>query len=645
MSAKKSGHTSRKRVFRRYFLFLADICIITVMFFTSWGVLNNQLPLPDGSWWWHWLLLTACAGLFMLLFRCYDSLWRYAESREYLVQFLALLCGNILYSVINEAFIPVALQCSFRLQMFVMLLSLVVMWLFRFLYRYLRQRRRIREHNQHSITKMAIIGAGDVGVALVDEIRRDPDCNYNVVCFFDDDPMKLQARVRDIPVLGPISTIAQQLKDTEVKEIIIAIPSLDEQRKREILQLCSETGCRVRIMPSIDQQMPADANNLMSHMRDVDASDLLGREAIEFKNKEVYEFLSDKVVMVTGGGGSIGSELCRQIAMQHPKRLVVVDIYENNAYDLQQELRQKYGDELDLCVEIASVRDVKKIDLLFRRYHPQIVFHAAAHKHVPLMENCPEEALKNNVFGTYNVAHAANTHGAEKFVLISTDKAVNPTNVMGASKRLCEMVVQSMQNVSKTVYVAVRFGNVLGSNGSVIPLFKKQLAAGGPLTLTDRRIIRYFMTIPEAAQLVMQAGAMAESSQVFVLDMGKPVKILDLAENLIRLAGLTPYVDVDIIETGLRPGEKLYEELLMNSDHLTATKYHKIFIEQQEAIPHEEMEQNLEQLRQVIATEDVPQIVATMRRIVPTFKTPDEVNRQAVESNIIPDEEPEKVTV
>ena len=398
---------------------------------------------------------------------------------------------------------------------------------------------------------------------------------------------------------------------------------------REVLRQCSNTDCRVRVMPNFLGQSDAQGGNLLSNMRDVVAEDLLGREAVKFDNQEVYNFLAGKVVMVTGGGGSIGSELCRQIAMHHPKKLVLVDIYENNAYDLQQELKLKHGANLNLCVEIASVRDAAKVDLLFRRYRPQVVFHAAAHKHVPLMEGCPEEAIKNNVFGTYNVANAAGTYRAEKFVLISTDKAVNPTNVMGASKRLCEMVVQSMQSYKNTTFVAVRFGNVLGSNGSVIPLFKRQLANGGPLTITDKRIIRYFMTIPEAAQLVMQAGAMAERCQVFVLDMGKPVKILDLAENLVRMAGLTPYVDVDIIETGLRPGEKLYEELLMNSDTLTATKYNKIFIEQQDSISREEMDVNLARLREVLETESPPKIIALMREIVPTFKTPDEVNRVA----------------
>ena len=646
MSKREKGFLAGVYPYRRYVLFLVDVFLISLMFFVSAVVLQGSIyELPTEIWWWHWLLLVGCNSLFLMVFGCYDSLWRYAGSKEYLLQFLALICGNVLYALGNYLLIDESMECSLRMQLFIMLLTLVSMWVFRFVYRYGRQMIRLHSYNKRAKTKVAIIGAGDVGVALVDEIRRDPDCTYDVVCFLDDDPMKQRAHVRGIPVYGPISSMTEHLSETEVKEIIIAIPSLEEERKREILHLCSRTGSRVRIMPNIDQQLSDDTGNLMGHVREVEPSDLLGREMVDFTNKEIYEFLSEKVVMVTGGGGSIGSELCRQIAAQHPKRLIVVDIYENNAYDLQQELRQLYGDKLDLCVEIASVRDADKVQLLFRRYRPQIVFHAAAHKHVPLMEGCPEEAIKNNVFGTYNVAQAADAYGAEKFVLISTDKAVNPTNVMGASKRLCEMVVQSMQEISRTVFAAVRFGNVLGSNGSVIPLFKRQLANGGPLTVTDRRIIRYFMTIPEAAQLVMQAGAMAEGAQVFVLDMGEPVKILDLAENLVRLAGLTPYVDVDIIETGLRPGEKLYEELLMNSDTLTATRYNKIFIEQQESIPNEEMERNLMALRDVIATENVEEIVATMRRIVPTFKTPEEVNSQAVADHRIPAEEEQPITV
>ena len=616
---------------RRLLLLWTDSFITTAAFFLSWACFQEHLAsMPD--YWWIFLLATlACTSVFLLLFGCYDSLWKYQESKEYLMQFLALGCGHAALRLFSMLVLPDSMMYPRRLQVLVMLISLVMMWVSRFVYRYGRQAKRRHKHKRVATVNVAIVGAGDAGVSLVDEIRRDPECPYNVVCFFDDDPVKQRAYVRGLPVRGSLDSIAAHLKGSDVSEIIVAIPSLGEERTREVLEQCSNTACRVRILPGIFSQLPSESGNLMSNVRDVEPEDLLGREAVIFNNKEVYDFLADKVVMVTGGGGSIGSELCRQIAQHGPKRLVIVDIYENNAYDIQQELRQKYRNNLDLRIEIASVRDVDKVDLLFRRYRPHIVFHAAAHKHVPLMEDCPEEAIKNNVFGTYNVADAAGRYGAEKFVLISTDKAVNPTNVMGASKRLCEMVVQSMQRYENTTFVAVRFGNVLGSNGSVIPLFKRQLASGGPLTVTDRRIIRYFMTIPEASQLVMQAGAMAERSQVFVLDMGEPVKILTLAENLVRMAGLTPYVDVDIIETGLRPGEKLFEELLMSSEHLTATKYEKIFVEQQTPISGEEMGRNLDRLRQVLATESAAEIVRVMREIVPTFKTPEEINGQVTD--------------
>ena len=615
---------------RRTVVLWIDFVITVAAFVLAWFSLRQYMLRGIVELSIHLLTTIVVTGVFFLLFGCYDSLWRYQESREYLMQFSALFCGHGLIALVNLFVLPDNMEYPQRLQLLTFLFSLLGMWLFRFVYRFWRQQIRTRAHLQNASVKIVIVGAGDAGVTLVDEIRRDSQCRYDVVCFFDDDPIKQRAHVRGIPVRGSLDSIAEHLKGSDVEEILVAIPSLGEERMRELLQQCRSTGCRVRILPSVFSQIPSESGDLLSNVRDVEPEDLLGREAIQFNNKEVYDFLTDKVVMVTGGGGSIGSELCRQIALHHPKRLVVVDIYENNAYDLQQQLRQKYGESLDLRTEIASVREADKMDLLFRRYRPQIVFHAAAHKHVPLMENCPEEAIKNNVFGTYNVADAAGRYGAEKFVLISTDKAVNPTNVMGASKRLCEMVVQSMEQYTATTFVAVRFGNVLGSNGSVIPLFKRQLEGGGPLTVTDRRIIRYFMTIPEATQLVMQAGAMAQRSQIFVLDMGEPVKILTLAENLIRKAGLTPYVDVDIIETGLRPGEKLYEELLTDSETLCSTKYDKIFVEQQEQISGETMARYLERLQAVLETESPAEIVQVMREIVPTFKTPDEVNRQVI---------------
>ncbi len=615
------------RHFRRALLFLCDVVSVSATYIVSWLLMRARLPLPGDIYLLHWALVVACCGLFLMLFRCYDSLWRYAEAKEYLMQFMAMICGFVLYFSIDHFIIPDKWHYSGRFMLFAVMMSLIVMWLLRFAYRYVRQMTQLREYRLRQSVDMVIVGAGDAAMSLIIDIRRNPTIHSRVYGLFDDNPRKQGAIINGVPVLGTIDQMPTLLKDTPVKEIVVAIPTLTDEQRRRVLQLCGETKCRVRILPQVTELLQQDAPSLWGSVRDVQPEDLLGRESVHFESEDVYAFLADKVVMVTGGGGSIGSELCRQIAHQRPQTLVIVDIYENNAYDIQQELLREHID-LNLHIEIASVRDADKVNYLFRKYRPQIVFHAAAHKHVPLMEDCPEEAIKNNVFGTYNVAMAAKAYGADKFILISTDKAVNPTNVMGASKRLCEMIMQSMQGSGHTEYVAVRFGNVLGSNGSVIPLFKQQLAHGGPITVTDRRIIRYFMTIPEAAQLVMQAGAIADGSQVFVLDMGEPVKILSLAENLVRLAGYTPYQDVEIIETGLRPGEKLYEELLMKSEHLTATKNRKIFIEQQEAISQQTMQANLQRLRDALALEQPDEVVRVMHEIVPTFKRPEEVNKR-----------------
>ncbi len=623
-----------KQHFSRLTLFIADIVVITTMYVVGWFCFTSAVMLRPRLWLLQLVLVLICMTIPLLLFRCYDSLWRYADSREYMMQFLACGVGFGLYVLVDRLVMrPNGMHYSCRFVLMVILLSLVAMWLMRFAWRLYRQYRSTRNYSRHKAVPVVIIGAGDGGVDLAEEIKRNQRARYYIVGFFDDNPSKQRMQVRGVPVLGTIAQMPAKLKGTEVKEIILAIPSLGEGRQKEILEICSTTGCKVRMLPRLNEWMMDDADNLLGKVRDVQVEDLLGRDAVSFDNKEVYDFLQDKVVMVTGGGGSIGSELCRQIAAHAPKQLIVVDIYENNAYDLQQELRYQFGDKLNLKVEIASVREEDKVRQLFERYRPHIVFHAAAHKHVPLMEDCPEEAIKNNVFGTYHTAKAAGDYGAEKFILISTDKAVNPTNVMGASKRMCEMVLQSLHRENNTKYMAVRFGNVLGSNGSVIPLFKRQMERGGPLTVTDRRIIRYFMTIPEAAQLVMQAGAMAEGAEIFVLDMGKPVKIWELAENLVRLSGLQPYEDIDIIETGLRPGEKLYEELLVDHDNLAKTKYAKIFTEQREELPYAQLMENLQRLREVLQTKDKEQIVAVMRQIVPTFHTPEEVNAAAVKGH------------
>jgi len=476
--------------------------------------------------------------------------------------------------------------------------------------------------------RIMLIGAGAAGKLLVREAQNSQQVRGKIVCIIDDDPSKKGIYMDGIPIVGGREKILPIAKRERITQIIFAIPTATAKEKRDILEICKQTNCRLRIIPGIYQLMNGEVS--VGEIKDVQVEDLLGREPVKLDLSALRQFLSARVVLVTGGGGSIGSELCRQIAKYRPRTLIILDIYENSAYTIQQELVRTYGASLDLQVEIASVRDKEKIYKLFDRYHPDLVFHAAAHKHVPLMEHCPSEAIKNNIFGTYHVIRAAEKYQAKKFIMISTDKAVNPTNVMGATKRFCEMILQSRKLGGQTQFCAVRFGNVLGSNGSVVPLFKKQIEEGGPVTLTDRRIIRYFMTIPEAVQLVLEAGSMAQNGQIFVLDMGDPVKILSLAENLIRLSGYEPYKDIDIIEIGLRPGEKLYEELLMSSEVLSATANKKIFIEDQHALEQSDIFDKLSRLGDAIdsgsSDEDLVQI---LRDIVPTFHTPEEINAAA----------------
>ena len=484
--------------------------------------------------------------------------------------------------------------------------------------------------NQLYKVEVAIVGAGNVGATLADEFFRNPRARYVPVCCIDTDPQKVGQTVNGVPIYPEGDSTMNLLKKMKVREIIIALPDLTVERKQKLYERYRNSGCTVKLYdyPSGTED---NAPTKQRKLRDFRIEDLLFRDAIEVENPQTRAFYEGKTVLVTGGGGSIGSELCRQIAALHPKKLAILDIYENNAYDVQQELIRKYGEELNLEVIIASVRDVERLDHIFRDLRPDIVFHAAAHKHVPLMEHSGVEALKNNVLGTYNVAEMAEKYGVKKFLLISTDKAVNPTNVMGASKRLCEMVIQCREG-SKTEFTAVRFGNVLGSNGSVIPLFKRQIEAGGPVTLTDKRIIRYFMTIPEAVQLVMVTCAMAHNGELYVLDMGKPVKILDLAENMIRLSGFTPYKDIDIVEIGLRPGEKLYEELLMKTEELDKTDNDMIFIERDKKLSRQEVEEKLALVRAAIETEEQSAVLDVIRKTVPTFRDPEEVNRQVAQA-------------
>ncbi len=460
-----------------------------------------------------------------------------------------------------------------------------------------------------------IVGAGEAGYTLLKELQNSRFVGQNVCCIVDDDPGKQGKYLRGVLVAGTRHDICRLAEEYDIDEIMIAIPSASHGMIQEILDICSRTSCQLKVLPGLYQLVNGEVS--VSRLRNVEIEDLLGRAPVDTQIDSIMDYVSGKTVLVTGGGGSIGSELCRQIAMHEPRRLIIFDIYENNAYDIQQELKRRYPD-LDLVALIGSVRNTHRINNVFEKYRPDIVYHAAAHKHVPLMEDSPNEAIKNNVLGTYKTAQAADRFHASRFVLISTDKAVNPTNIMGASKRLCEMVIQMMNHRSRTEFVAVRFGNVLGSNGSVIPLFKKQIEEGGPVTVTHPDIIRYFMTIPEAVSLVLQAGAQAKGGEIFVLDMGKPVKILDLALNLIRLSGYRPYEDIDIRFTGLRPGEKLYEELLMSEEGLQSTENELIHIGKPIEFDEERFCQQLKELDE-LSRQDSPKIKEKVMEIVPTY--------------------------
>ena len=579
---------------RKQILFLCDSLILIVFStFFSWFSLRYNLTDAVGQsvqLIQNFALLYACTVLFQLLFRTYDSLWRYAESKEYLSLLMAAFCGFFLYEVLSRIFLQSII--SFMLLTCVASLWVLGMLLLRFAYRVYRSR-VLFSKGSHQIP-VAIVGAGAAGVQLLDELQSNPDSRYSVQCFFDDDLGKLGKRIHGVEVKGTISQVQERLRAMDIQEIIVAIPSAGENRRHEILQkLSGLERIKISVLPStldMIRQKP-----MRSQLREVRIEDLLGREPVYLDPAPVDAYLSGKTVLVTGGGGSIGSELCRQIVKHDPKELVIVDIYENNAYDIQQELLYQYGGRLNLKVEIASIRDRRRMRQIFATYRPDVVFHAAAHKHVPLMENSPQEAIRNNVFGTLNLVRAADEFCVQKFLLISTDKAVNPTSVMGAS-------------------------------GSVVPLFQRQIAAGGPITVTDKRIIRYFMTIPEAAQLVLQTGAMARKNELFVLNMGQPVKILDLAENMIRLSGYVPYRDIDIVETGLRPGEKLYEELLIASRDIEQTENSQIFIERQPAITPGELREKLEILQEALEKDDSSCIREALHRVVPTFHEPEEVN-------------------
>ena len=477
---------------------------------------------------------------------------------------------------------------------------------------------------------LLIIGAGEASREIIKALKTSSiRGKYNIVGLIDDNQNKIGYKISGITIIGNRYAIEEVCKEYDVDTIFFSITNISANDKKEIIKICQETGKKLRILPSTAEIIKN--KNLMQNLRDVEIDDILGREPIVLNNDKIAELIKDKTILVTGGGGSIGSELCRQIVKYEPKRLIIFDIYENNLYNIEMELRQKHFDKaIEIIPLVGSVRDKARLEKIFDKYRPYLVFHAAAHKHVPLMQISPLEAIKNNVFGTYNVANCADKYEAKRMILISTDKAVNPTNIMGASKRLCEMIVQAKNKSSKTEYAAVRFGNVLGSNGSVVPLFKKQIATGGPVTVTHKEITRFFMTIPEAVGLVLQAMSYADGGEIFVLDMGEPVKIYDLAVSLIKLSGLEPNVDIPIKITGLRPGEKLYEELLMKEEGLQKTAHDKIFIGELSDLTFEELEQKLDKLRNIIKNENTPlqEMDDTMREVVPTYHHPEEMNKE-----------------
>ena len=548
-------------------------------------------------------------------FKLYSSLWRYASVQEMLNVVLACLLAACVQSMGMHMLFLNMPRSYYILYLFFLLVLVAAS---RFFYRGVRVvRQSLMTERSGSAVNTMIIGAGDTAFSLIKDMSSSWMVHNRVVCVIDADPKKIGTNILGSPIVGNDSKIPWAVEKYSVQEIFIAIPHLAGGKKKEILEICKNIGCKLKILPSMAQIVNDEVR--VSNLREVEIEDLLGREQVKTNLDEVMGYIAGRVVLVTGGGGSIGSELCRQIASHHPKQLIILDIYENTTYDLQLELKKKFP-QLNLEVLIGSVRNTHRVDTIFKDYKPEIVFHAAAHKHVPLMEDSPNEAIKNNVFGTLNVARAAGENKTARMVLISTDKAVNPTNIMGASKRICEMVVQGMnRKYADTNYVAVRFGNVLGSNGSVIPLFKKQIAAGGPVTVTDKNIIRYFTTIPEAVSLVLQAGSYAKGGEIFVLDMGEPVRIDDMARNLIKLSGYEPDVDIPIVYTGLRPGEKLFEECLREEEGLQKTPNNLIFIGKPIPFDENDFFEKLVDLKKT-AYEDDPAMKKVVKALIPSYQ-------------------------
>ena len=586
-----------------------------------------------------------------LLMGIYSSVWRYGNTRLYLKLVAGDFIAGCAYYLISRLFRPFGHISFIRAAAAVavnLLISMSARLFYQYIYdydsgrsRYVRVIRTVlqrffgikRENDQQTgmvgqQINIAIVGAGRVGVLFAEELMNNPRSAYRPVCFIDNDPQKTGQKVAGLNVYDPSAINGKFLSAWPIQELVIAITEADADRKRELYDYYKDMGCKIKVY---DYPMAEAMEGGRRKLREFDIQELLFRSPKEFLSEETRDYYRGKAVLITGGGGSIGSEIARQVARMDPKRLILLDVYENAVYDIQQELRMKYHERLDMTVEVLTICDREQLDMVFARCRPDVVLHAAAHKHVPLMERNCVEAVRNNVFGTLNVVDMCEKYGVHKAIMVSTDKAVNPTNVMGATKRMCEMIFLSRRD-SKTSFCCTRFGNVLGSNGSVIPLFKRQIDRGGPVTITDKRIIRYFMTIPEAAQLVLTCGSMARKGELFVLDMGKPVKILDLAESMIRLSGYEPYKEINIVETGLRPGEKLYEELLIKTEELDKTDNEMIFVERDEPLSRDKIREKLDILRRAAESEDDEAVRRALKKTVPTYKSASTVNRRAEES-------------